>query len=340
MVWSAFLAWTWTSSTEAALAGVPGRHGKMELRFPSTAANPFMSSVRNPSFKPDAGPGQDRAWQACREYAWMNPEAWASLEPHYTDMRPWLISSAGDPTHGRLLIHSLSHRLQRVLEALFAAGANARAQPYGPDEQSTFMPLFYAVSASEHAYRPEILDLLLQHGADPYEPSNSGIATRSVMAGAIDDPVALADLIRRGWDVDMVPVVAGEPIAMVNETALQIASLGYFDKHTPRFRRRQSVRLLLEHAADTERLNQFGQTPLLLAIINQPEIVSLLLNYGARRDVFDREGRGIHDAVDQLSAQDNMALGHSMRRRLAQLECADLEQATAPAQAHRGPSRL
>lgn len=269
-------------------------------------------------------------WQRCEKFAWMTPEAWESACRHRETLHDWLIQSCGDPRNGRLLLFAIHCRARPLVQALLKAGASASPQPYGPDIKSYWVPLCFAVKASESPYDPLMVDLLLSHGARFDAPVPvSDITNRSVVASAIDDPVALSDLLVRQLPADMTlnQETGAVPYCNGAETALQYACQGAFDKHTPIRHRRQSTRLLLQAGADLEVPSQFGQTPLMLALVHAPYLVSLLVRSGANLQATDRDGHGMETALSML-ASGNPDLAHALARRWSALERAGMEQKT------------
>lgn len=261
------------------------------------------------------------------------------MQAQKKSLQTWVAGADGNPRHHRLLLHALCNRVTPLVRDLLAAGASARVQPYDEPEDksgtspgSFFIPLCYAVSASDAPYDPIILDLLLDGGADPFELIPAGSTHRTLMASAIDSPKAIEDLLRRGYHPDMLLNMENGKSFMQDETALQHACMGMFDKHTPTWTRRKVVQLLIKGGVDLEQRQHItGKTPLLLAVMFEPILIGPLISYGASVDARDNNGDGVMEALD-IVRKDNshmsLAYFHAMKQKFSALMGQSLEDAT------------
>jgi hypothetical protein len=297
-------------------------------------------------------PHYERAWRAAEQWPWLSSHAWDAMQPHKSDLIRWVAGAGGRAHHHRLFLHAICNRVRPLVCDMLNAGAQAGIQPYAEVEDkndavgSVFMPLCYAVSASHVAYDPLLVDLLLDAGADPFEFMQRGSTHRPLMASAIDTPLAIKDLLRRGYDPDMLLNMPDTQWAHENETALQYVCQGLFDKHTPRRHRRQSVQLLIEGGANLEqRQHMTGKTPLLLAVAFEPALIGKLVAGGADIEARGRDGDGVMETLDMVRSDlKNPKFDYyfnSMKSKFSKIQSTILHEATHKTGAFRGkPPRL
>lgn len=250
-------------------------------------------------------------WKKLLDQPWLSEAARHELLQDTRGFDHFVEMANGSPTHHRFFLKAVAYRSMSLVRDMLEKGASACVQSY--DEPGTkdtneaeFMPLSVACEASPYPYNPALVDLLISAGADPYEPIRRDHINRSPMSAAIDDIHALRDLLSRGFDPDMTMAIKGGQqggYIFSNETALLRASSGYFEQnHTPLYRRRQVIRMLLDAGADINQRHAYTQqTPVLCAVIGFPQALSILIRRGADLNAVDRNGDDIFETLEHLS---------------------------------------
>lgn len=282
----------------------------------------------------------DYEWESFRKFPWMTEPAWEAASKIKVEIKCWLKESGGNPLLPRLLLHAVLFRATPLVKALLEAGASAQYQPYDnaiAGLKSGFFPLMFAVSHSEYDYDPALVDLLLEYGAEFNEPQEDSFSCKSLMGHAINDPKAVADLLRRGVDPDQIAVVKNPrekdfPLRCFFETPLQLACQDQFEDGVAEWKKRKSVRLLLEAGADIEicHSKSLNQTPFLMSIINNPILSGILLSHGANIHALDKEGVGIDGFIESMKdAQELKRLYKPFKQRLARIREKEMETNTS-----------
>ncbi len=278
----------------------------------------------------------DYEWNSFRKFPWMTEPAWEAASKIKLEIKCWLQESGGSPLLPRLLLHAVLFRATPLVKALLEAGASAKYQPFDDvmlGAKTGFFPLMFAVCHSEYAYDPALVDLLLEHGADFNEPQEDSFSCKSLMGYAINDPNAVADLLRRGVNPDQIAVVKNPrekdfPLRCYFETPLQLACQNQFEDGVAEWKKRKSVRLLLKAGADTEVCHNrsLNQTPFLMSVMNNPILSGILLSYGANIHALDKEGVGIDGIVESLKETYELKrLYKPFKQRLAKIREKEME---------------
>lgn len=234
----------------------------------------------------------------------------------------------------RALVYVSSNGLSSAIEALLIVGAdaNVRVRPEALTEYET-TPLLNAVS---YGSEPEVLEILIRHGADPNN-SNNYLWTplhEAINQGAVE---TVEFLLKHGanpncrnnpgWTPLMHAVRKGDLRIMrllfrsgarVNDTnndgdsALSIAVM---------YGQAYAIEPLLVCGADPNLQNSDGETALMLAADGGDSyIVRLLLAKGARLDLKDRKGRSAIDFARENDNHEIVQLLNSEFQRLKETE--------------------
>lgn len=181
------------------------------------------------------------------------------------DLLHLLLSAGADPnsrfnTGTTLLVDAVQRGRTDLAEIFLAAGAN----PNGKDLMGTSILLstIRHTSLSEMG-KESLISLLLTHGADPNVTDSWGL-TPLAHAAAADNIPLFKSLLARGAD----------PNQFVHADTLLVNAI---DK-----RRWEQVKLLVDHAADPNKADKVGRTPLIVALQKgEVDMVKLLVERGA-----------------------------------------------------------
>lgn len=221
-------------------------------------------------------------------------------------------ANARDPHLGSAPLHFASHRgYGEIVRLLLEAGADVAAR----EAVSDTTPLHWAAEGGH----PAVARLLVERGADLeardswYGLTPLGWATAVTWAPAFheDKPATAAYLREKGALVDAFVAVmtgAGEALRVMAgahpealETKLAFVGRGMRPLHYAVFRRRiEMTRLLLDLGADANARNDWGMTPLALAVAGgDEEAADRLRARGAREDLSTAVVRDDAEAVSR-----------------------------------------
>ncbi|EQC30617.1 hypothetical protein SDRG_11672 [Saprolegnia diclina VS20] len=179
-------------------------------------------------------------------------------------------------------------------------------------------PLHMLVAAP-HAYRAELIDYLIDHGAWQ-EARDSNGETPLLLATSLNHVDCIEVLLRRAADVHVVSSMTHETPIMTAvaanflEAAHLLLGLGRCSPHATDLNDGatllhdaaargfvEMVQLLLAHGANIDAVDVDGSTPIMYAIYNdQPQMLRFLLEAGAAPDMTNVAGLGaIHIAIDK-----------------------------------------
>ncbi|KAI0448321.1 ankyrin repeat-containing domain protein [Xylaria acuta] len=145
-----------------------------------------------------------------------------------------------------------------------------------PTDMSLRQPQSYQLHEATEDSNIQLIYQLLENSPDFEQPTATG-SKPLYLATELGSPDIVALLLQAGANVE-----SFNPDAEVCSTALQQA----VDRN-----RLDIAERLLQHGADVHSIGPSGGTPLLMAIKNRtPEMVGLLLRYGADKEVTDLSG--------------------------------------------------
>jgi ankyrin repeat protein len=180
---------------------------------------------------------------------------------------------------------------------LLEAGADPNAAM--PDTGKT--PLMI----TEHA---EIQELLLEFGADPKLTDNRGATALHYAVGAGDALRMVPRLLEKGAKVNATAQ------GWSKQTPFMVASRLYFQGNDP-IRCAKVMRLLCEHGADIDTVDESGYTVLINAVVNdKPDLVRLMVELGADVDTKAKDGLSALDWAQELGFVDIVELLESSRQ--------------------------
>lgn len=204
-------------------------------------------------------------------------------------------------------LHQENDRETRSIEAL-VEGGGVDVNVIGNDGST---PIMLAVRYGAI----EVLDLLLEHGADFDSRDDIGM-TLLMKSARYQQPEMIEHLLDRGADIDeqlpgggtaLFLAVRANNSAIVRLLIERGAGVRGNEKaaspiiFAAALHDEQVVELLLEAGADVNSVNQRnGLTPLHRAVASGPSMVELLLKAGARRDVSDKNGSTPLDHAKEL----------------------------------------
>ncbi len=205
-------------------------------------------------------------------------------------------SRPAKPAKPKNLFLSMGSGDTDYFRGLLEAGANPNAVM--PDTGKT--PLM----TTEHV---EILELLLEFGADPGLTDNRGATALHYAVGAVDALRMIPRLLEKGANVNA--VASG----MSRQTPFMTASRLYFQGNDP-IRCAKVMRLLAEHGADIDTVDESGYTVLISAVVNdKPDLVRLMIELGADVDIKAKDGLSALDWAQELGFIDIAELLESSR---------------------------
>jgi ankyrin repeat protein len=210
------------------------------------------------------------------------------------------------------LLTAVNNRNYRLARLLVERGANVNLANKGG-----WTPLYLAVDnrniegGDYPVPRPdldhlEILQFLLEHGADPNLRVKDNTLTRTIFtmqwffedgatpfvrAAQSSDTAAMALLLKHGADPTLVT-------ANGDSALTASAGIGWVDgvtyERSPA-ENAAAVKMLLDLGLDPNHANREGRTPLMgAALKGRPEVIALLVQAGARLDTRDRGSRDTH----------------------------------------------
>ncbi|MCZ6690790.1 MAG: ankyrin repeat domain-containing protein [Planctomycetota bacterium] len=183
-----------------------------------------------------------------------------------------------------LLSHAARHGTAEIVRFLVSRGANVREE----FEPTSITPL----AVAQQRGNLDVVKVLVENGAD-VNAKMKGIITSSVLQLAL-----------MNGDVEIIQYLI-EKGARPGSAELRSALIGLDSK---------SVQLMVDHGADVNAKNEYGQFPIQVAIeqfsiisnysesgkrINDEQIrmIEILLEKGARVDVKDKDGRSLTQVV-------------------------------------------
>lgn len=157
---------------------------------------------------------------------------------------------------------------------------------------------------TEHA---EIQELLLEFGADPELTDNRGATALHYAVGSGDALQMIPRLLEKGAKVNAVAQ------GWSKQTPFMVASRLYFQGNDP-VRYAKVMRLLSEHGADIDTVDDDGFTVLINAVVNdKPDLVRLMIELGADVDIKAKDGLSALDWAQELGFIDIAELLESSR---------------------------
>lgn len=189
----------------------------------------------------------------------------------------------------------------QALKASLQAGADPNSTRSGGSSEIDMTPIVIAAQYSQW----EIVDVLLDHGADPRGQERLGCDPLRLAAAACE-PRIMKRLIQRGADAAAVDVTSGNtPLHLVADSAIRPIS---------RVRAgmvRETVDLLVAAGANVNAVNDQGFTPLSWAVYrSRPEVVVALLAHGADVNTRDAEHR---TPLDNAKADEDEAMAQLLQ---------------------------
>jgi ankyrin repeat protein len=158
---------------------------------------------------------------------------------------------------------------------------------------------------TEHA---EILELLLEFGADPGLTDNRGATALHYAVGAGDALRMIPRLIEKGAKVNAIAQ------GWSQQTPFMMASRLYFQGSDP-IRCAKVMQLLAEHGADIDTVDESGRTVLINAVVNdKPDLVRLMIELGSDLDIKAKDGLSALDWAQELGFVDIAELLETSRQ--------------------------
>lgn len=199
-----------------------------------------------------------------------------------TDIVKYLLDRGADPRiENHYGVNALWIPTQKglieVVELLLHAGAEVDAAPYGSiadDLNITgWTPLYVAVKSQQI----DIVNLLLQYGANPNTMTRYG-STPFLLTAEICDLNLMKACLEAGADIDFAPSGPdADDLNVTGQTALFMCALKDFV---------DGVKFLIEKGARVNIQNRYGVSPLLLATESgNMEIVKALVKAGANVNI-------------------------------------------------------
>ena len=201
----------------------------------------------------------------------------------------------------------LTGNIPEVVKFLLDNGSSVTAR-----DRVGHTPLYYAASNTVY---PRVIELLLQHGADPNQKNDYGDATPLHWAALLNtDPMIAQELIQHGADMELRDMNGATPVHLAanwNAPVLEflLENGGNIEARseegdTPLHRAavNPSVRMakiLVDHGARLESRNGQERTPLQRALAknDNPSIALFLIERGADIHVRDKEGRTTYELL-------------------------------------------
>lgn len=150
--------------------------------------------------------------------------------------------------------------------------------------------------------RTDMLELLLEFGADPGRVDHDGATALHYAVGAADALHIIPRLLERG-----APVNAKAP-GWSGQTPFMVAAKLYFQGKDP-VRTAKVLRLLAEHGAEVNTVDESGNTVLIQAVVNdKPDLVRLMIELGADASMKAHEGLSALDWAQELGFVDIVEL--------------------------------
>ncbi len=206
-------------------------------------------------------------------------------------------SQPAKPTKPKNLFLSMGSGDIDYLRGLLEAGADPNAAMPGTGKT----PLMI----TEHA---EIQELLLEFGADPGLTDNRGATALHYAVGAGDALQMIPRLIEKGAKINAIAQ------GWSQQTPFMMVSLLYFQGDDS-IRCAKVMRLLAEHGADIDTVDESGYTVLINAVVNdKPDLVRLMIELGADVDIKAKDGLSALDWAQELGFIDIAELLESSRR--------------------------
>jgi ankyrin repeat protein len=190
--------------------------------------------------------------------------------------------------HGSPLVAALSKNYIRVAELLLEHGAHVHDR----DDP----PLCRVIEFPDHT-RVDAVRFLLRHGAQ-VNAGQKHFLTPLHLAAQVGCPEVARILLKCGAHIDLRDNRGRVPLHLVPNSM----SNSRMDKYERNDEGRRStvVRLLLEHHADVNSLDDFHQTPLYFAAFyGRPQIARLLLDQGAKANIKNAHGQTLLHQASQ-----------------------------------------
>jgi ankyrin repeat protein len=150
--------------------------------------------------------------------------------------------------------------------------------------------------------RTDMLELLLEFGADPGRVDHDGATALHYAVGAADALHIIPRLIEKG-----APVNARAP-GWSEQTPLMVAAKLYSQGKDP-VRTAKVLRLLAEHGAEVNTADDSGNTILIQAVVNdKPDLVRLMIELGADASMKAHDGLSALDWAQELGFLDIVEL--------------------------------
>lgn len=150
--------------------------------------------------------------------------------------------------------------------------------------------------------RADMLELLLEFGADPARVDHDGATALHYAVGTADALHIIPRLIEKGT-----PVNARAP-GWSEQTPFMIAAELYSQGKDP-VRTAKVMRLLAEHGAEVNTVDESGYTVLIQAVVNdKPDLVRLMIELGADPSIKSSDGLSALDWAQELGFVDIVEL--------------------------------
>jgi ankyrin repeat protein len=159
---------------------------------------------------------------------------------------------------------------------------------------------------TEHA---EILELLLEFGANPELTDKRGATALHYAVGATDALRMIPRLIEKGAKVNAIAQ------GWSRQTPFMVASRLYFQGNDYSIGCAKVMRLLSKHGADIDTVDESGYTVLINAVVNdKPDLVRLMIELGADMDIKAKDGLSALDWAQELGFADIAELLETSRQ--------------------------
>lgn len=188
-----------------------------------------------------------------------------------------------------VLMYALKRRFYEIVKFLLSKGANANAR-----DKRGYSVLLRAAQNVSHDRIDEIIGLLVSHGANINARDNRGRTDLMILDINYLSPKRIKALVKHGADLN-----AGDPLG---RTALMYAVGCEYEDYEYNLK---NIEALLEERADINARDNNGWTALTYAAKRcKPNVVKLLLTYGADTNIEDKKGK----TVDHMELPDYNSL--------------------------------